>query len=100
MPGYLRYLFGVSIAGLVVGGPVAFAYYHQTQLRNFRVVRSGVLYRSGQMTIAGLKRAVNDHGIKTVITLRDAYFSGDTPRNLEEENYCRAEELNYFRITP
>jgi hypothetical protein len=100
MPRYLSWIFGVLIAGLLVGGPWTFLHYQYHQARHFRVVRAGVLYRSGQMSLAGLKRAVHDYGIKTVVTLRDAYFYGEPPPDLEEEDYCRAEGIAYCRITP
>ena len=64
------------------------------------MVKDGVLYRSGQMSLGGLKRVIHDYGIKTIITLRDATHPGDGPPDLDEEKYCKAEELNYVRISP
>jgi protein tyrosine/serine phosphatase len=100
MPRFLRIVFGLCIAVLIVGGPVVYATYRQSMMRNFRLVREGVLYRSGQMSLAGLKLAVHDYGIKTVITLRDAAYPGDPPPDLAEEKYCQVEEINYCRISP
>ena len=97
---YLPAFFGMLIALVVLGGPLSYAYYRQTQMRNFHAVRDGVLYRSGQMTIAGLKTALHDYGIKTVITLRDAYYPDDAPPDVREEDYCEAEEITYCRISP
>jgi protein tyrosine/serine phosphatase len=97
---YLPHLLGTLIAAMLVGGPVGYAYYQQTQIRNFRVVRDGVLYRSGQMSLAGLKRVIHDYGIRTVITLRDTIHLGTPPPDLEEEEYCIREEINYCRISP
>ena len=100
MPRALSYSFGAFIAVLVVGGPLMFTYYQESQIRHFRVVRDGVLYRSGQLSLDGLKRIVHDYGIKTVVTLRDAHYQGDPPPDLVEEEYCRGQEINYYRIPP
>jgi tyrosine-protein phosphatase SIW14 len=101
MPRFLPYLFGALIAGLIVGGPLVYSSYRHAARRHFHVVEEGILYRSGQLTLDGLKRVIHDHGIKTVITLRDAPpRRGQPPPDLEEEQYCRAQELNYLRISP
>ncbi len=100
MPRWLAYVCGFFIAALLVGGPAGYAWYEQANIRNFRVVRDGVLYRSGQLSRSGLQRVVHDHGIKTVITLRDAARAGDPPPDLDEEEYCRAQEIHYVRISP
>jgi protein tyrosine/serine phosphatase len=96
----LGWFFGLLIAALLVGGPLCYSNYRQSQMRNFRLVREGVLYRSGQMNLAGMKRVLRDYNIKTVVTLRDAPMEGDTPPDWEEEQYCKREEVNYYRIRP
>jgi protein tyrosine/serine phosphatase len=100
MPRFLPWLFGLLIVLLLVAGPVGYARYRQTTFRNFHVVKEGVLYRSGQMSLAGLKQVIHDFGIKTVVTLRDASHPSDGPPDNDEENYCTAEELTYVRIPP
>src|SRR5262249_11866410 len=50
VPQVVRYSLAGLIAVLLIGGPIGYALYKKPQLRNFRVVRDGVLYRSGQMT--------------------------------------------------
>jgi protein tyrosine/serine phosphatase len=100
MPRYLCWLCGTLIALFLVAGPVVFFNYQQAEFRHFRVVRDGVLYRSGQMSLSGLKRVIHDHGIRTVVTLRDAIAIGDPPPDWEEEEYCRAEDITYVRIPP
>ncbi|HEV3203948.1 MAG TPA: tyrosine-protein phosphatase [Gemmataceae bacterium] len=100
MPRYLTWFFGTLIAGFLVAGPVVFFNYQQAQFRHFRVVRDGVLYRSGQMSLAGLQRVIHDYGIRTVVTLRDASSIGEPPPDWEEEEYCRSEDINYVRIPP
>lgn len=91
---------GLTVGCLVVlaflVSPVVYAVRQQAQTRNFRVVRPGVLYRSGQMTKAGLQRIIHDYGIKTVVSLRD----GQSATDRAEEEFCKSEELNFVRILP
>jgi protein tyrosine/serine phosphatase len=100
MPRVLQYLFSALILALLIVAPLVYANHRHAMLRQFRVVKPGVLYRSGQMTLAGLKRVIHDHRIKTVITLRDAYVAGNPPPDLDEEKYVKAQELNHLRISP
>jgi protein tyrosine/serine phosphatase len=92
----LRVGLGVVVVVVLIAGPAVLAVHDQYQMRNFRVVREGVLYRSGQMTRAGLERAVHDYGIRTVICLRD----GLTAPDQAEEKYCEAEGVQFIRIPP
>lgn len=66
--------------------------------RNFRVVEAGVLYRSGQMDVAGLRRAIHDHGIRTVITLRDDSAAGGSEAALRERDLVQQRCLNYVAL--
>jgi len=95
-----RFLGGLLVIAIICGAPYAWHRYREQNFRNFRVVKEGVLYRSGQLSIAGLARMVHDHGIKTVVTLRDADTPGEPPPDLAEEEFCRREELYHYRITP
>jgi tyrosine-protein phosphatase SIW14 len=97
MPQSLRVFFGLSIVGLLVGGPLWYLSYHNRCFRNFRVVEESVLYRSGQLNVAGLKRIIHDYGIKTVISLRD----GDKTNDIEEEKYLAlGTDVKFVRIPP
>ena len=97
MPNSLRVVFGLSILGLLVGGPLWYHAYHNHCFRNFRVVEEGVLYRCGQLNLAGLKRLIHDYGIKTVVSLRD----GEKSNDMEEEKYLHGEtDLSFVRILP
>jgi tyrosine-protein phosphatase SIW14 len=100
MPRVLPCVFSVLILALLVGGPLAYSSYRHARLRHFHVVEEGVLYRSGQLTLAGLKQLIRDYGIKTVITLRDAYRPDQAAPDHEEEKYCKDQELGYYRISP
>jgi protein tyrosine/serine phosphatase len=100
MPRYLPHLFSTLIVAMLVLVPVGFARHEQAQVRNLHVVKDRVLYRSGQMSIVGLKRVVNDLGIRTVVSLRDAAYLGEPPPDIKEEEYCRSEDIRYVRISP
>jgi protein tyrosine/serine phosphatase len=96
----IRFLLGTLVVAVIVGLPVGYASYRNTHFRNFSVVKPGVLYRSGQMSVAGLERVIHDHGIRTVITLRDADVEGEKPPDWREEAYCREQHIQYIRIRP
>jgi protein tyrosine/serine phosphatase len=100
MPRLLQWGFAFLIVALVIGAPIGYAIHVQARLRCFRVVKDGVLYRSGQNTLAGLQQILHDYGIKTVITLRDPSGLGEGSPDGAEEAYCIAEELNFVRIPP
>lgn len=95
---FAQRLLAALLVLLGVTGPAAFAWRQSGQMRNFHVVSDGVLYRSGQMSLAGLKRAVHDYGIRTVVSLREAHNPNDAPPDLAEEEFCRKEDLYYYRI--
>ncbi len=95
----MRWLAGVAGVSLVLAClvvPVGVAVQQQQQVRHFHVVRPGVLYRSAQPTVAGLRRVVNDHGIRTVVNLRD----GSTALDRAEEAFCAREEVRFVRLLP
>jgi tyrosine-protein phosphatase SIW14 len=94
----LQTLLGCVIVILLIAAPMVLAFRLQKQMREFRVVRDGMLYRSGQMRVPGLKRVVHEYGIRTIITLRDKAVSGSLPVDLAEEQFCANEEINYHRF--
>jgi tyrosine-protein phosphatase SIW14 len=98
MPRWLQFVFAALVAALLVGGPLAYAQYKHTHLRNFHVVRDGVLYRSGQLSPDGLQRVINEYRIKTIVTLRWAYQADKRPPDIKEEEYCHKEGYNYIRM--
>ncbi len=91
---------GITIVLALIAGPVVYAFHAQAQLRNFRTVREGVLYRSGQLSLPTLKRVIHDYGIRTVITLRDSYEEDQPPPDLAEEEYCKGQGMLHIRIPP
>jgi tyrosine-protein phosphatase SIW14 len=96
----LSWLMGALVATVLVGLPWGYETYRQRHFRNLRTVKPEVLYRSGQMSLAGLQRVVHDYGIRTVVTLRDAELPGDRPPDWAEEEFCKKMAIRHVRITP
>jgi len=94
----VRIFLGLLIATILVAGPYYFFQFRKAQFRNFHVVKEGVLYRSGQMTLDGFLRMVHDHSIKTVISLRFASHPKNLAPDADEERACQALGLNHVRI--
>ena len=67
----LSWLMGGLIAAVLVGLPWGYEAYRQKHFRNFRTVKPEVLYRSGQMTLAGLERVIHDYGIDLLLFTYD-----------------------------
>jgi hypothetical protein len=91
---------GLLVVAGVVGGVLAYRAHVITRYRNFRTVEPGVLYRSGQLDRAGFERVVREHGIKTVVTFRDARRDGDPVPDLDEEEYCKSNGIAHYRLPP
>ena len=89
-------VFGPLAVLACVAAPVTLAVMEQRQIKNFHVVRPGVLYRSAQLTPAGLRRVVHDQRIRTVINLRE----GTARFDVAEEEFCRREEIRFIRLLP
>lgn len=89
-----------TVAALVVGVPLVYSASRQHHRRNFRVVEDGVLYRSGQLTPAGLAAVIDDYGIKTVVSLRTSRDPGGPNPDAWEEDVCAARKLTHLRLIP
>lgn len=89
-----------AVAALVVGVPLVYSASRQHHRRNFRVVEDGVLYRSGQLTPAGLAAAIDDYGIKTIVTLRTSRRPAEPFPDGWEEEVCTARKLTHLRLIP
>src|SRR5438128_1368050 len=98
MPRSAQWLLGTMLVVLVIGGPFGYARYRKATFRNFHIVQSGVLYRSGQLSRDALVRAIHDYGLKTVITLRDPKTPGNLQPDQDEADFCCKEELYYYRL--
>lgn len=99
MPSRWQFVLAATVSALVVAAPLVYSMHRNNQLRNFRVVEDGVLYRSGQLTPSGLEQVIHDYGIKTVVTLRTTRTAA-APPDTWEEGVCRAKGLKHVRIVP
>lgn len=88
-------ILGLSAAAVIAAAPLVYSSHRTTYSRNFRVVEEGVLYRSGQLSPAGLDRIIRERGIKTVVSLRDPGRSDSW-----EKQFCADRRLNHHRIEP
>jgi protein tyrosine/serine phosphatase len=94
-----RFLPAFLVAVSIFALPYAYALYRERHLRNFRVVEDGVLYRSGQLSPAGLERVIHDYGIRSVVCFRDVEEGKATvPPDQWEEQLCARLGINYYRL--
>ena len=96
----VRPIMALLVAAAIPGIPTAYACHRLIAWRHFHVVEDGHLYRSGQLTPAVLEEVIHDHGIKTVICLRNLAREGDTELKDAEEHWCAKRDINYVRLTP
>jgi tyrosine-protein phosphatase SIW14 len=100
MTRWLQIVLGGAVALLLITAPVLFAFHQQRQMRNFREVRKGVLYRSGQMSPEGLAKEHHEYHFKTIVSLRDAMAPGLPAPDAAEEEFCNKEEIAFLRLPP
>ncbi|MCI0703367.1 MAG: dual specificity protein phosphatase family protein [Planctomycetia bacterium] len=100
MPTRWQFVLATGALAVVVAVPVVYSSHQSTHLRNLRVVEEGVLYRSGQLTPAGMERVLHDHGIKCVVTLRSTRVPGTSDPDEWEEELCSAKRVKHVRIVP
>src|SRR4051794_37628908 len=91
-----RVVGGVVLVGLVALIPAAFS----AHLRNFRAVKPGVLYRSGQLSPTGLDFVLRVYGIRTVVSLRTVRARNHPYPDAWEEDVCAAHGARHVRILP
>jgi protein tyrosine/serine phosphatase len=96
---YLPVFLSVALLGTICA-PIVFAIRQTHQVRNFRVVKPGVLYRSGQFKISGLDRLVFEHDIRTVVNLRAPANGRPSVDDTLEEEYCHKHNIRYVAIKP
>src|SRR5262245_53600988 len=100
MPTRWQFILAVVVLAVVVAAPLVYSSHQHTNLRNFRVVEEGVLYRSGQLSPAGMERVLHDYRINTVVSLRPVPQPGDKSPDDWEEQVCAAHSIKFVRIPP
>ncbi len=88
------------VLSLVAAVTLAGGAYRDHHLRNFHVVEPGVLYRSGQLTPAGLDWVLRKYRIKTVVTLRTVRDPSRPYLDAWEEEVCAKRGARHIRIIP
>jgi protein tyrosine phosphatase (PTP) superfamily phosphohydrolase (DUF442 family) len=102
----VRRLLGVGIALLVTAVPITYHRYVYTHGKRLRVITPGKMYRSGEMTAAGFREAVEQLGIRTIINLQDEYPDPDLPLDylsfgtVKESRLCRELGVRYIFLPP
>jgi tyrosine-protein phosphatase SIW14 len=92
---------GIGLAAAVAAAPFAYWSVESVRYRNFRVVKDGELYRSGQMPPDRFARVVREFGIKAVVSLRDRV--ADDTKSFEDQpeaDFCAANGVAFFRLPP
>lgn len=93
---YLPPIFAISLAFFMVAIPSLYYRAYSIKYRNLRVVEPGVLYRSGQMTVARLESVVRTHGIRSIVCLRGEKDNIDK----DEEAWAKANNIHFVRMAP
>src|SRR5262249_25971542 len=102
----MRWLFGVTIAFLVIGVPIVRYRWVYTHSKRLREVTPGVFYRSGAMTASGFKEAVDRYHIRTIVNLQDEFPDPDvdagyfTLKTMKESKLCHHLGVRYVFIPP
>lgn len=102
----LRWFFGLTIAALLAVGP--YVYYRAAYAHSKRIheVTPGVLYRSGQLTQAGMADVIRQYQIKTVINAQDEYPDPDIEAGyfdrstVKESTLLRGLGVRYIHLAP
>lgn len=87
----------VVVSALLWG---AFVWARNYHLRSFRPVADQQLYRSGQLSHAGLQYVCWIYAIKTVVTLRAASDSDDPQSDDWETTQCSEHGIQHIRLLP
>jgi tyrosine-protein phosphatase SIW14 len=106
MPAWVRWPLAAAIVVLIVGLPLAVYRAQYAHAKRFREVTPGRFYRSGQMTAAGLREAIERYGIKTVINLQHENPDPLMPEawrgtpSVRESELCRQLGVQYILLKP
>lgn len=106
MPAWVRWPLAIAVTVLIVGPPVALYRAQYAHAKRLREVVPGRLYRSGQMTAAGLRETIDRYRIKTVINLQHENPDPLMPERwlgkpvVRESDVCRDLGVKYHLLTP
>jgi protein tyrosine phosphatase (PTP) superfamily phosphohydrolase (DUF442 family) len=103
---WTRRALAVAVLGVVVGPPFALYRAQYAHAKRLREVTPGKFYRSGQMTAAGFREAVERFKIKTVINLQHENPDPLMPERwlgkpvIRESEVCEQMKVRYVLLTP
>jgi tyrosine-protein phosphatase SIW14 len=106
MRNVLRWVLGVVVVVGVIAPPVVLYRAEYVRAKRLREVEPGRVYRSGQMTEAGFRDAIERYGIRTVVNLQheqpdpmliDRWMGKPTVR---ESELCEQLGVRYVLLTP
>lgn len=106
MPGWLRWTMGLGLAVTVVAVPVFHYRWSYVHTKRLREVDPGKLYRSGQMTVAGFREAVDRYHIRTIVNAQDEFPDPDIAldyagvRTVKERELCQELGVKYVFLAP
>jgi protein tyrosine phosphatase (PTP) superfamily phosphohydrolase (DUF442 family) len=96
----IRWLLGGTLATLLLVAPFVYYRWGYSHAKRLRVVTPGQVYRSGQLTAAGLEEALRRYHIRTVINLRDESPDPHLAPGVPESEVCRRVNARYVFIAP
>jgi protein tyrosine/serine phosphatase len=102
----VRWALAAAVILLIVAPPFALYRAEYARAKRFREVTPGRVYRSGQMTAAGLRETIDRFKIKTVINLQHENPDPFLPENwlgkprLSESQLCHDLNVKYVLLTP
>jgi hypothetical protein len=106
MPVWGRWILSGLVAAVVAVPPLALFRASYAHAKRLREVTPGKFYRSGQMTAAGLREAIERYGIKTVLNLQHENPDPVLPEGwlgrpaVTESEVCRQLGARYVLLTP
>lgn len=106
MPAWGRWVLSLLLVGVVAAPPVALFRASYAHAKRLREVTPGRFYRSGQMTAAGMREAIERYGIKTVLNLQHESPDPLMPEGwlgrpvVAESDLCKRLGARYVLLTP
>ncbi len=99
-----QWALGVCVALVIIGVPTAYYRSAYSNQKRLRVVSDGKFYRSGQLTASGLRDALREFGIRTVINLQEENVDPFMPEvwlgkpSVRESELCEQLGVNYYAL--
>lgn len=94
------WLLAVGMITTMIAVPYLYYRSQYAHGKRLRVVTTGTLYRSGQLTAAGLAEAVEERGIRTIINLQNEDVDPQLAGGPLESEFCRQRGIKYVFLPP